>query len=113
MPTARKTLGGAPVVSLAANAFVLLYNVPAATDTVVSSIVVTNTTAGALTFRICNNTTATGTLLVATALAWDVAIAANSVVTLNLGLTLEAARQLGVGASATGVTFQAFGQENT
>lgn len=111
MATLRKTLGD--VVSLAANAFVQLYLVPAATDTVVSSIVIVNTTAGALTFRVCNNATATGTLVVATALAWDVAIPANSLVTLNLGITVEAARQLGVGASATGVTFQAFGQENT
>lgn len=111
MPTARLILG--QNVSNAANAVALLFTVAAATDAVVSSVVVTNTTAAALTFRIVANPTTTGLAAIANAIAWDVAIPANSIVTLNLGITLQAAAQIVVAASAIGVTFTAFGQNNT
>jgi hypothetical protein len=110
MPTTRKILGQSKP---AAATDATLYTVPAVTDTVVSSIVVAESNGVAANFRVCADS-AGGTTTVATkALAWNVAIPANSVVTLTLGITLAAAATLVIRASTADVTFTAFGQENT
>lgn len=110
MPTARKILGqNKPAATTDAT----LYTVPALTDTVVSSIVVAESGGASATFRICADSAGGTTTVVGKAIAWNVAIAANSVVTLNLGITLAAAATLVIQASTTGLTFTAFGQENS
>lgn len=110
MATTRKILGQNKP---AAGADATLYTVPAVTDTVVSSIVVAETGGAAATFKICVDSAGGTTTTAAKAVAWSVAIPANGVVTLALGITLAAAATIVVQASTLNCTFTAFGQENT
>lgn len=89
------------------------YTVPASTDTVVSSIVVAETGGAGTTFRVCVDSAGGTTTAVGKALAWDVPIGANSIVTLTLGITLAAAATLVTRSASGSCTFTAFGQENT
>lgn len=110
MPTVRKILGqNKPAATTDAT----LYTVPAATDTVVSSIVVAESGGAVATFRICVDAGGGTTTVVGKAIAWNVTIPANSVITLNLGITLAAAATVVVQGSTANLTFTAFGQENT
>lgn len=110
MATTRKTLGRQ---NPAANTDATLYTVPASTDTVVSSIVVTETGGATATFRICTDAGGSTASAAARAVAWDVTLAANGVQVFALGLTLAAASTIVVKASTANVVFSAFGQENT
>lgn len=110
MPTVRKTLGQ---TKPAATTDATLYTVPAVTDAVVSSIVVAESGGASATFRICSDAAGGTTTVVGKAIAWNVTIPANSVMTFNLGITLAAASTLVIQASTTGLTFTAYGQENT
>lgn len=110
MPTARKILGQSKP---AATTDATLYTVPAVTDTVVSSITVAETAGATATFRICADAAGGTTTVVGKALAWNIAIPANSTMTFNLGITLAAAATLVIQASTAGLCFTAFGQENT
>lgn len=90
-----------------------LYTVPAATEAIVSTIVVCNTSGTDTTFRIFvrdgGAAAATGN-----AIAYDTAILADSQVAFTLGLTLSATDIITVQtASAAGVSFSAFGSELT
>ena len=78
----------------------VLYTVPASTTTVVSSIVITNTAATAGTF-----TFAMGPSGAQVAMATTVAIAANSIVTLDMKQPLVATNTITGGASATTINF--------
>lgn len=110
MATVRKILGqNKPAATTDAT----LYTVPALTDTVVSTIVVAESGGAAATFRICVDSAGGTTTVVGKAIAWNVAIPANGIVTLTLGITLAAAATLVIQASTTGLTFTAFGQENS
>lgn len=110
MPTARKILGqNKPGAATDGTN----YTVPGATDTVVSSIVVAETGGAATTFRVCVDSAGGTTTAVGKALAWDVAIPANSIVTLTLGITLAAAATIVTRSASGSCTFTAFGQENT
>lgn len=110
MPTARLTLGQ---IKPGAATDGTLLTVPAATDDVVSSIVVAETGGAATTFRVCADAAGGTTTVVGKALAWDVAIPANSIVTLVLGITLAAASTLVVRSLSGSCTFTAYGQANT
>lgn len=110
MPTVRKILGQSKP---AATTDATLYTVPALTDTVISSIVVAESNGVAATFRVCVDSAGGTTTVVGKALAWNVAIPANGIVTLVLGITLAAAATVVVQASTANCTFTAFGQENT
>jgi hypothetical protein len=108
MPFTYKTLGQAAPASTA-NADI--YTVPAGREAVVSSIVVCNTTAEGSSFRIFQriNGAAAGA---ANAIAFDVAIAANSLVSIELKLTLDAADIISVrSATANALTFTVNGSE--
>jgi hypothetical protein len=108
MPFTYKTLGQAAPASTA-NADI--YTVPSATQAVVSSIVVCNTTAEATTFRIFQriNGAAAST---ANAIAYDVDIAANALVSIELKLTIDAADVISVrSATANALTFTVNGSE--
>jgi hypothetical protein len=73
-----------------------LYTVPASTTAIVSSIIVTNTAGSAGTFTLALN---------GTAIATTVAIAANSIVTLDVKQPLVATNTITGGASATSINF--------
>lgn len=107
MANAYKILG--QVADASAND-VELYLVPGSTEAIVSTIVVCNREAANNTFRIA---TKTDNSAVANTdyVAYDTVIAGNDTITLTLGITLQAAAELSVGASDALVTFQAYGTE--
>jgi hypothetical protein len=84
------------------NTATTLYTTPSATTTVVTSIVVVNTAGSAGTFALG---------LAGTSLANTVAIAANSVVTIDIKQALTATQTITGGASATTITFHISGVE--
>lgn len=90
-----------------------LYTVPAATSAIISAITVANSASTAATYRlaITGSATAASAVTVGDHVAFDVAIAANDTVSLNLGLTLEAAKKIVARSSTASVTFGVFGSE--
>lgn len=89
-----------------------LYTVPAATQAVVSSIVICNCNTTPITFRL-SIAIAGAAATTAQYLNYDQTIGANQTVTLTLGITLAATDKLRGYASATLVTFNVFGAELT
>lgn len=87
-----------------------LYTVPAATETIVSSIVVANRSTSDATFRlsVSVNGAATATK---DYLAYDITIPANGQYTATLGITIDATDKIRVYASSANVSFSAFGSE--
>jgi hypothetical protein len=87
-----------------------LYTVPSATQAVVSTIVVTNQTSSAGTYRIsvrvggASDTTKQY-------LAYDVSLPGNASDTLTLGITLTATDVISVYTSSGSFSFNAFGSE--
>ena len=107
MATNYKVLGQ---VNPAATTATTLYTVPSATQSIVSTLTVTNQTATAGTYRI--------SLRVAAAadnakqyIAYDVSLPGNATDTLTLGVTLGATDVITVYASAATFSFNAFGSE--
>jgi len=86
----------------AATSSTTLYTVPASTTAVVTNILVTNTAAGAATFRI---------LLDDVQVASDIAIAANDTITIDLKQVLATTKTIKGLASATTVNFHISGVE--
>jgi hypothetical protein len=109
MANAYKILG--QVADASAND-VELYLVPASTEAIVSTIVVCNRENAANTFRIATKTD-NSAVADTDYVAYDSTIGANDTITLTLGVTLQAAAELSVGASDANVTFQAYGTEIT
>lgn len=107
MANAYKILG--QIADASAND-VALYLVPASTEAIVSTIVVCNREAANNTFRIATKTD-NSTVANTDYVAYDTVIAGNDTITLTLGITLQAAAELSVGASDANVTFQAYGTE--
>jgi hypothetical protein len=87
-----------------------LYTVPAATETIISSVTVCNRGSSAATYRIyvANNGAATAN---AQYLVFDSTLAPKAVVALTLGITLDATDVLRVYASTADLSFNAFGSE--
>jgi glucose-6-phosphate dehydrogenase assembly protein OpcA len=108
MATTYKVLGqSAPADTNNAN----LYTVPTATQTVVSTISVTNDTSTSATFRIYVRINGASAAAVNT-LYLDTPLAGNSTVMITSGLTLGAADIITVrSGTANALTFQAFGSE--
>lgn len=99
MPTLTKALfRGAATTTLTTT----LYTVPSATTTVVSNIVVTNTATSAATFDLALN---------GTKLADTVAIAADTIVVIDLKQVIATTQTIQGGASATTVNFHISGVE--
>jgi hypothetical protein len=88
-----------------------LYQVPASTSTVVSSIVICNQNSSSATYRIGYSTTTS--FAAASYIAFGTTIAANDTHYLTFGPTLPAAGYLLFSASATTVNAIAFGCEIT
>lgn len=108
MATNYKVLGQALPAS---TSNVDLYTVPASTQTIVSSLVIANTTATAATARVFVRV-AGASASTTNAVMYDVSVAANSHNAFTEGWTLNAADVLTV-QSGTGsaLSFQAFGSE--
>ena len=87
--------------------YATLYTTPAATEAVISSLVITNQSSSAVTVRIGLDATA-GTPGASEWLVYDAAIAGNDTVALTLGVTLSAQKFVRVSSSATTCNFSAF-----
>lgn len=109
MPTNYKVLGQS---NPAATTLTTLYTVPAATETVVSSIIIANLAASAATFRIAIRPNGAA-IANSQYIAYDVTVGASDSTALTLGVTLDAADVISVYASTANVTFSAFGSENS
>jgi hypothetical protein len=107
MATNYKVLGQS---NPAATTATTLYTVPAATQSIVSTLTVTNQTATAGTYRIAVRVAA-ATLAAAQYLAYDVSLPGNATDTLTLGVTLGATDVITVYASTADFSFNAFGSE--
>jgi len=107
MATNYKVLGQSNPAATTATS---LYTVPAATQTIVSTVVVTNQAATAGTYRIAVRV-AGASLAASQYIAYDVSLPANASDTLTLGLTLGAADVVTVYASSATFSFSAFGSE--
>jgi hypothetical protein len=104
MPTNYKVLGQlAPSATTATT----LFTVPSATEVIVSSLVVTNRGASG-TYRIAVRPNG-ATLAAEHYIAFDVALAANSFVSLTIGLTIDASDVITIEASTADFSFSAFG----
>jgi len=109
MANAYKILG--QVADASAND-VELYLVPASTEAIVSTIIVSNREAASNTFRIATKTD-NSAVADTDYIAYDATVGANDSITLTLGITLQTGAEISVGASDTNVTFQAYGTEIT
>jgi len=87
-----------------------LYTVPAATETVVSTLVVANRAATSATYRISVSVNGAATAT-KDYLIYDATINANSTVALTLGITADATDKIRVYASTANLSFSAFGSE--
>lgn len=107
MATTYKVLGqSAP----SATTDTTLYTVPAATSTVVSTIVVANRDSTSATFRIAIRP-AGAALANQHYVAFDCSVGANDSTALTLGLTLAATDVITVRASSANLSFNAYGSE--
>lgn len=108
MPIAYKILGQAHPAGTSETD---VYTVPASTETIVSTLTITNVTGSSANARVWARINGASTAHV-NAILFDVPIAANSVAAFTLGLTLDASDVLTV-RSSTGnsLTFQVFGSE--
>lgn len=107
MPTTYKVLGqSAP----AATTDTTLYTVPAATQTVVSTLVICNRSTVSATYRVAIRVAGT-TLVNKDYIAFDSPIPGSDTIALTLGLTLGATDVVTVRASTADVSFNIFGSE--
>lgn len=90
--------------------YATLYNVPSATQAVISTIVICNTGSTTANYRIGLDTAA-GTPGASEWLVYDASIAGNDTVGITLGICLEATKYIRVSSSANTVTFSAFVSE--
>jgi hypothetical protein len=88
-----------------------VYTVPAATETIVSTLTITNVTGTAANARVWARINGAATAHL-NSILYDVPVAANSVAAFTLGLTLDATDVITV-RSSTGntLTFQVFGSQ--
>lgn len=108
MPTTYKVLGQVQGTTAVSN----VYTVPAATQTVVSTIVIANRSSSNTNFRIAVQPA--GAALTNTHyIAYDSVVAGNDSIALSLGLTLGNTDVISVNASSNVLTFSVFGSEIT
>jgi len=87
--------------------YATLYTTPAATQAVISSLVITNQSSSSITVRIGLDTTE-GEPSASEWLVYDAAIAGNDTVALTLGVTMDASKFIRVSSSADTCNFTAF-----
>jgi hypothetical protein len=107
MATTYKTLGqAAPAATTSTD----LYTVPAATSTIISTLVVTNRAATDATFRISQSLTGAA-ISDKDYLVYDTTVPGSGFITLTLGVTMATTDKLRVYASSADLSFNAFGTE--
>jgi glucose-6-phosphate dehydrogenase assembly protein OpcA len=109
MPTNYKVLGQS---NPSATTLTTLYTVPAATEAVISTIVVANLTASAATFRIAIRPNG-ASIANSQYIAYNITVGASDSTALTLGITIDATDVVSVYASTADLTFTAFGSEIT
>ena len=87
-----------------------LYTCPAATQTVISSLVVCNQAATSATYRIAVRKNA-AVLDASMYIVYDASVGANSTTAYTLGMTVDASDLVVVYASSSTMSFTAFGSE--
>jgi hypothetical protein len=97
-------------VNPAATTATTAYTVPSATETVISTIAITNTGAFPTTYRIAIRPNAE-TLATKHYIAYDATIAPQDTVTLTIGITLDAADVVTVYGGHATLAFNLFGSE--
>lgn len=107
MPTTYKILGQ---IATSAATSTNLYTVPTSTQTVVSSVVVTNRDSAAATYRI-SAASAGAALANSQYIAYDVTVGGNDSTIITIGATLNASDIIRVYASTANLNFIAFGSE--
>lgn len=109
---AKKILGQ---VNPSATTNTVLYTVPSAKETVVSSISVANLTATAATFRLILQPAAdvSATILDKQYFGKDITVGASDTTIITVGITLATGDVIKVYASTATISFQAFGDEAT
>lgn len=107
MPTAYKVLGQS---NPAATTNTTLYTVPAATQTVVSTIVICNQASSAATYRIAVRP-AGAAVAAQHWIVYGATVGASDSTALTLGLTLAATDVITVYASTATLSFSAYGSE--
>jgi hypothetical protein len=107
MPTNYKVLGQSNPAATTATA---LYTVPAATQSIISTITVANQAASAGTYRIAVRV-AGAALATAQYVVYDASLSGNSTDTMTLGITLGATDVVSIYASTADFSFNAFGTE--
>ena len=114
MPTTYKQLGAAAgngTIGTAAQLYAA--SATAGTSTIISSIVICNTSSSSATYTIAVNT-ASATYATGRNVVFQATIAGNDTVALTLGLVLDPTnRFLNVSSSANTVNFSAYGAENS
>lgn len=96
----------------AVGTYATLYTVPAATTAIISTIVVCNSSASDVTYRIgIDPDGTTPDLAAGEFIVYDNTIGANDTITLSLGMTLEATEYLRISSSTTALNFQAYVME--
>ena len=109
MPTVYKVLAqSAPSATTATD----IYTVAAATESVISTIVIANRDATVATYRIAIRPDAE-TLANKHYIAYNITVGASDSTTLTLGITMNAADVLTVYASTANLSFNVFGSEIT
>ena len=108
MPTIYKVLGQANGNTVIAN----VYTVPAATQAVISTIVIANRSSSNTNYRIAVQP-AGAALSNQHYIAYDSVVAGNDSIALSLGLTMGNTDVLSVNASSNVLTFSVFGSEIT
>lgn len=107
MATTYKVLGqSAPTATTSTD----VYTVPAATTAVLSTIVVANRSASAVTYRIAVRPDG-ATLANEHYIAYDVNVGASDSTTITLGITMDAGDVLSVYAGTGDLSFNVFGSE--
>jgi hypothetical protein len=112
MPRAYRILGQKnPGSSVITN----VYTVPPATDAIISSIVLTNTSGtagGGVAARVAVNTS-TAPITTANYIAYDVNVPGCDTVTLTIGMTMNTGSNISVYANSTSLAISVFGTEIT
>lgn len=110
MPTTYKRLGN---IAPSATTYTQIYQVPASTSAIISSILVANRSATSRTFRLIQVSSGTAITSPANAdfIAYDVIVPANDTTALTLGVTMDSQQKLGAYASTGDLTFTAYGSE--
>ena len=109
MPTTYKVLGQLAAAS-AVTATETIYSVPLATQAVISTVTVCNTSAAATTYRLTVRPDGTA-VIQKHYFAYDAAIPANDTIALTLGITMDANDVLAAYAGNAALAFNAYGCE--